>query len=86
MEIQELKGNTIKIKWLQDVELEVVTRGENEGDDIETENEVFNKGEVVEVEVFEVDELGQTLDIQFGDGSCVYSLAPSLFFLEELVY
>ena len=77
-EIKALEDKSIKIEWLEDVELQVVENIDN-NDNLEISNETFKKGEIVEVDVFGINEYYETVDVQFGDGSCVYTLSTNLF-------
>jgi hypothetical protein len=67
----------MRIKFLQDCELEVVESFDEATDTAETRNEIFKKDEIFEGDV--VSETEITIDFQFGDGSVVYGLNTSLF-------
>jgi hypothetical protein len=83
MEIQELEGMTVKIRWLQPITLDVCDHLDRHGEGV-FERETFEKDEVVEVDVFGVDELNNRIDIQFGDGSVATAVSTSLFAVEEV--
>lgn len=85
MEIKELEGNAIRIKWLQGITLDICTGLDKEGEGI-FERETFNEGETCEVDVFGVDEDNNRIDIQFGDGSVATAVSTALFLVEEVIY
>lgn len=82
-ELQALDGEEIKIEWLEDVELEVIESIDDD-DNTTSSNEIFKKGETVEFDVFGINEQYETVDIQFFDGSCVYTLSTKLFKVLEI--
>jgi hypothetical protein len=59
------------IKFLKSIELEIIESIDNE-DNIESSPEMFYQDEIFEVDV--IDQNEDTISIQFGDGSCVYSI------------
>ena len=65
----------MKIKFLQDYFCEVVTYYDADLDAVITEDETFKKDEVHNVDL--LDNKTTTIDIQFGDGSCLYGLTRS---------
>lgn len=67
----------MKARFIQDVEIEVVTHYDEEKDEAVTENETFKKGEETEWDV--LDDEGERMDVQFGDGSCCYGLDKGCF-------
>lgn len=67
----------MRIKFLKDCEIELVTRFDEATDQADTENEIFVAGSVHEVDV--LDEREGSLDVQFGDGSVAYGVPNSLF-------
>jgi hypothetical protein len=71
----------MKIKFKQDTELEVVIDIDGDDEPI-LMNETFKAGEVHDVDVLEEREYSDDgeceMDIQFGDGCCVFNL-PSEF-------
>lgn len=71
------EGRIIKfIKFIKDAELEVTESYDEEADFAETHTETFRAGESVEADVF--DDRGDSVNVQFGDGSVVYGLPKSL--------
>lgn len=56
----------MRIRFKQDVELQIVT--EMDGDTPITENETFKAGEETEIDVCDEEKH----EIQFGNGSCAY--------------
>ena len=79
MELESLNGESLKVRWLQDVELEVVNSYDEETDTTDTEDQIFRKDEITEFDVFDVREDTQTINVQFGNGSVVYGLPVKLF-------
>lgn len=75
----------MKIKWLYDIELEVVTDFNEETEETTTETAVFKKGEDCVVDIVGAVRTDQqnTVDLQFGDGSVAY--AVDRFNFAELV-
>ena len=57
----------MKIKFLKDVELEIVTDCVN--DRATTENETFRAGDETEIDICDGEEIPNASEIQFGDGS-----------------
>lgn len=60
------------LKFKDDVELTVVTNLDEETDSIEEELEIFLIGDEVEVDILEEKE--DSIDVQFGNGSCAYNV------------
>lgn len=83
------KGNTMKIRFNQDVELQVIEGFDEEADAVtDACFERFGDGEVHDVDLLDFVEDGngkvQTCTIQFGDGSCSYNVQRSWFdFVEK---
>lgn len=67
------------IEWQKDVELEVVTDFDNEEEKVVSHNEVFRKGERVEVDILVVNDEEATVDMEFGDGGIAFSVSVTLF-------
>ncbi len=72
------------IRFLENVELEVVDSYDDENDVAETTDVTFQKNQTALVDVLEVKK--DTVDVQFGDGSCCYGLNRSCFKVEQLEY
>lgn len=70
----------MKIKFTEDVELEVVTNYNEVNDSVDTNNETFKKGETVDVDILAQHE--QTSTLQFGDGSTTYNV-PNQWFTHD---
>ena len=70
----------MKIKWLEDCELEVITNFHEDTEEAETEMDVFRKDEVSDVDAlaYYKDE-PSTAGFQFGNGDCAYGVPCSLF-------
>jgi hypothetical protein len=68
----------LKIKFNQTYACEIVTGYDKENDEVICEDETFAVGEVHEIDVLDDKENG-TIDIQFGDGSCLYGLLKTAF-------
>lgn len=83
MEIKELEGKKIRLRWLQGITLDICTGLDKEDEGI-FDRETFNKDETCEVDVFGIDEDRQTIDIQFGDGSVATAISTALFVVEEV--
>lgn len=66
----------MKIKFTKIHEQEIVTGYDEATDLAETENEVFPKDEVHEVEL--LSEGPEHIDVQFGDGSVAYALPKNV--------
>jgi uncharacterized ParB-like nuclease family protein len=71
----------MKIKFLQDSEVEVVIDFNMATDEAITEDEMFKAGEIHDVDV--LTERRDTIDIQFGCGDCCYGLKKSCFEIVE---
>ena len=67
----------MKIRFKETVELEVVTNFEEDGETLDTETEVVHTGDEHEVDVIE--DKGDAIDIQFGDGSVAYNVMKEWF-------
>jgi ubiquinone/menaquinone biosynthesis C-methylase UbiE len=65
------------IRWKNEVHLEVVTNYDENNDVADTEQEVFKPNETMEVDVLE--DHGDTVDIQFGDGSVAFNVEKTWF-------
>lgn len=73
--MNEMEG-AYKIRFKETCLLEIVTSYDEVEDEARTEDETFPEGEVHEIDVFE--DRGETICIQFGDGSCIYGLPKDL--------
>ena len=73
----------MKIKWLEDAELEAVTNFDEETEELDTENVIIRKGEEDDVDALAYHKDVQTAGFQFGNGSCVYGVPMSLFEIIE---
>lgn len=62
----------MKLTFIKNCEVEIVTRCNEAGDTIETAVETFNKGESIDIDL--LDFTNQYLDIQFQDGSVAYEM------------
>ena len=73
----------MKIKWLQDVNMEVVTGYDERLDEAITELECFKNGEIHDVDILDRTEPNKftkvMVDMQFGDGSVAYGVEEDLF-------
>lgn len=67
----------MKIKFKKACELEVINSFDEDSQTVDSINESFAEGEIVEGDIFE--EIETAVGFQFGDGSCVYSLPRDLF-------
>jgi hypothetical protein len=65
------------IQWNQDVELELVNDFDEATETWDTSNEIFKKGEEVNVDIF--DETEKFGSIQFGSGSVAFNVPKELF-------
>ncbi len=66
-----------EIEWQVDAELEIVSTYDEETDVAETSNELFSQGTRSEVDIIE--DNGETVDIQFGDGSMAFGVSKVCF-------
>lgn len=67
----------MKIKWLKDVELEIVTNYNENSDLADTETEVIGEGEEDEVDIFDQDD--KTVSLQFSNGEVSFNVPRDLF-------
>lgn len=67
----------MKIRFTEDVELEVVTNYDEASDKAETTSESFKRGDVVDVDLDREGDV--TSSFQFGDGSMAYNVPNELF-------
>ena len=67
----------MKIRFVHTCELEVVTDYDRATDQAVTEVETFLHEGFHKVDVF--DDHGHCIDIQFGDGSCIYGLSKTAY-------
>lgn len=72
----------MKIRWLKDTYLEIVTNYDEEKDDVITADDTFLKGEIHDVDDLESGVKGYT-SMQFGDGSCAYGVPNHTFEIIE---
>lgn len=68
------------ITFLQDAEIEVVETYDEETDTAESSDEIFRKGEKVEVDIF--GRADDNINVQFGDGSCCFGLPLAIVEVE----
>ena len=74
----------MRIQFTEPCELEVTVGFDEATDTVETENDFFCNGEVVEVDIVEINDEFKTATIQFGDGSVAYGVPTVIFdVLEE---
>jgi hypothetical protein len=83
--IADLNGEEITVKFLQDCQLEVILSYDEKTDHAETALESFSKDESVTFDVFDVMEDVGTINVQFGDGSCIYGLPINLIEITEVI-
>jgi hypothetical protein len=76
-----MKGNVMKIRFIKDSEIEVVTDYDKENDVVVTEDEFFKSGEETEIDILA--DHGDIVDVQFGCGDCCYGLKKSCFYIIE---
>ena len=71
----------MKIRFLEDVELDVIEEFDELTEDIKSSAELFKAGTVNEIDVFsdEDDEDAEHVDIQFGNGSVCFGVMKSWF-------
>ena len=71
----------MKIEFLEDCELEIVKDYDEENDALDSENMIFRKGEIHEIDVTEDYESDgeRFIDAQFANGSMIYNLNRTLF-------
>lgn len=72
----------MKIKWLQDVTLNVVEHYDEKTDHAEEDEVSFAKDGVTEFDIF--GDRGDTVNIQFGDGSVAYGISKALYEVVEI--
>lgn len=74
-----------KITFKEDVQLEIVESYDEETDETESSIEGFKAGEVYDVDILneeENGEVGDFVNIQFGDGSCCYGVPKQYLEIE----
>ena len=49
----------------------------------DTKMEVFKGGEIIDAEIIDGNDVGETCDLQFGDGSVAYSVQRDCFIIVE---
>ena len=64
-----------KLIFQQKCELEITVSYDEEADKSEIETEIFQQGEECEVDILNL--RSDTVDVQFGDGSCCYVIPVS---------
>jgi len=69
--------NTMKIRWLDNVDLSVVYHYEEETDIPDEGFEIVQKDEINEVDILE--DKGNTVDMQFGNGSVAFNVKKKWF-------
>lgn len=67
----------MKIRFRETVELEVFNSYDEENDAPDTDNEVFSVGDEHDVDIIE--DKGQSIDVQFGDGSMAFNVMKAWF-------
>ena len=65
------------IRFKQPAELEIVEWYDEANDETHTKDETFSEGEVVDADIF--DDRGETVNMQFGDGSVAYGVPKTIF-------
>jgi len=81
MNLKEIDGKTINIRWVYDTTLDVCVSLDKDGEAI-CERQEFYIDETDEVDVFGIDEQNNRINIQFGDGSVATGVLTSLFVIE----
>ena len=74
----------MKIKFKETCELEVITSYNEDTEEISASTEVFAIGEVVDVDVVDINWDFKTSTIQFGDGSVSYGVPLHVYDVIEL--
>ena len=72
----------MKIRWLKDTYLGIVTDYDEENDEVITTDDTFLKGEIHDVDDLKNGVEGYT-SMQFRDGSCVYGVPNHTFEIIE---
>lgn len=72
----------MKFKFKKDTEIECVVNYDEDKDEAEYENELMPKDEIHDVDL--LDDHGETIDVQFRDGSCCYGLNKKFIKILEL--
>ena len=67
----------MKIRWLDNIDLSVVYNYEEETDIPDEGFEIVEKGEINEVDILE--DKGNTVDMQFGNGSVAFNVKKKWF-------
>lgn len=67
----------MKIKILHTFEHEVINSVNEKTDEIDSDIDIFQKGEIHDVDIIEID--SYTVDLQFGDGSCIFGVSKNLY-------
>ena len=67
----------MKIKWLKDIELELVADYNEETDIANTEKETVRDNKIDEVDI--IQETSDSADIQFGNGSVAFAVPTDCF-------
>jgi hypothetical protein len=67
----------MKIQWLDNIDLSVVYNYEEKSDVADEGFEIVKKGEINEVDVLE--DKGNTVDMQFGNGSVAFNVQKKWF-------
>ena len=71
----------MKIKWIEDIEIEIVKDYEELSDSVNSYNETIKAGTSDEIDIFGNNTLNdiEYVDIQFEDGSVALSVQKSMF-------
>lgn len=68
----------MKIRFYEEVELEVVENYDEINEVADTYQETFKKGEEIECDLLGGSGNGDCIDVQFGDGSCAFGIPKNL--------
>ena len=69
----------MKIKWLEDGEIEVCTSYNENTDNYDIELLTVKKDEVNKVEIYEVEDRIDNVDIQFKNGNIAFCILKNVF-------
>ena len=71
----------MKIRWLDEIDLTVVTDFDEKNEIADEGFEIVEKGEVNEVDI--LDDSGEAVDMQFGNGSVAFGVSKECFTVIE---
>jgi hypothetical protein len=74
----------MKIKFLQDVELQVVVDFDYERDEAKYDTVTFLRDDVTEIDICDADKPPMAREIQFGDGSVAF-VTPEFWSVVEIL-